>query len=357
MKRKLLSAVLATVMVASLVGCGGGGASAPATSEPAAEEPAADAGDAAEAEAPAEAPAAEAGETKDLSELKLAFIVGTMNDEFYQNVAKGITTRCDELGIPAPTVGDQELDGIICTNLVESYVSANYDAIALSCNDKAGIVPAFQNANAAGVQMFTFDCTLDDQYADQYHAFVGTDNYAGGVVAGEYMLEVVPDGTKVGCITYASAQSTQDRQRGFEETIDAAIAGGKDIERIETMDADNDQAKATDIMNNWATKYGDELSYIFVVGDPTGYGALAAIKSAGAATKIIGFDANATALDYIASEDNGQIWVADVAQDPVGIGSGIVDQMAEYFTTGAVTQQTNLISPALVTKDNVDDYR
>ena len=55
MKRKVLSMVLATSMLAAaLVGCGGGEAAPAATSEPAAEAPAA------EEEAPAaEAPAAE----------------------------------------------------------------------------------------------------------------------------------------------------------------------------------------------------------------------------------------------------------------------------------------------------------
>lgn len=79
-----------------------------------------------EAETPeADAPAAdaEAGETKDLSELKLAFIVGTENDAFYQSVEAGIVAKCEELGIPNPTLADQRLDGSICTDLINNYVA------------------------------------------------------------------------------------------------------------------------------------------------------------------------------------------------------------------------------------------
>ena len=36
---------------------------------------------------------------------------------------------------------------------------------------------------------------------------------------------------------------------------------------------------------------------------------------------------------YIADPEVGKIWEAEVAQDPVGIGAGIVDKIAEYFTT------------------------
>ncbi|MCD7820002.1 MAG: substrate-binding domain-containing protein [Lachnospiraceae bacterium] len=298
----------------------------------------------------------QAEESVDITELKLAFIVGTMNDAFYQSVAEGIEAQCEEYGITDITVSDQQLDGSICTDLINTYVAGEYDAVALSCNDPAGTVPAIEQAINAGTQIFTFDCTLDDEYIDDYISFVGTDNYTGGVLAAEYILENAPEGSTVGCITYASAQSTQDRQAGFEETIQAAIDEGRDLTLIESQDADNDQAKAADIMQNLVTQYGDELSYIFVVGDPTGYGALSSIQAAGASTKIVGFDAGETALEYIADETVGQIWVAEVAQDPVGIGSGIVDQIVEYYTNGEVETQKNLLSPSVVTAENVADY-
>lgn len=350
MKQKLVAAALVAAMAVSLVACGGSSSESASTetSEAASEET---------SEAATEEAATEAsgGETKALSDLKLAFIVGTENDEFYLSVERGITAKCEELGIPTPTLADQELDGSKCTDLINNYVAAEYDAIAFSANDPAGTIPAMEDAIANGVEIFTFDCTVDDQYLDEYIAFVGSNNYAGGETAGEYVADVAPEGSTVGCITYASAQSTQDRQSGFESKIKELRP---DLTLIESQDADNDQSKATDIMTNLITQYGDDLSYIFVVGDPTGYGALAAIQSAGANTKIVGFDANATALDYIADPTVGQIWVAEVAQDPEGIGSGIVEKIAEYYTNGAISgDQKDLIACNLITAENVDDYR
>lgn len=361
MKKKVLSVLMATIMVASLTACGSTTAKTQETSATETTEAAPAATETTEA-APAatettEAASATAGQVKALADLKLAFIVGTENDAFYQSVEAGIKAECEKLGIPSPTLADQQLDGSICTDLINNYVAAGYDAVALSANDPAGTVPALQAANAEGVKVFTFDCTLDDEYLDQYISFVGSNNKAGGVTAGEYIAEHAPEGSTVGCITYASAQSTKDRQAGFEETIQAAIDGGKNLTLIESMDADNDQAKAADIMQNWVTQYGDKLSYIFVVGDPTGYGALSAIQSSGASTKIVGFDAGKTACEYIADPEVGKIWEAEVAQDPVGIGSGIVDKMAEYFQTGAVAgDQKDLIECKLVTAENVADY-
>lgn len=347
MKRRLLALTMATAMVMSLAGCGNSGAASTAPTGSAASTPSTDTASSSAASA--------AG--KDISSLKLAFIVGTENDAFYQTVEKGIKDECGKLGIKNITFGDQQLTATKATDLINTYVAGKYDAIALSCNDKAGVVPAFKDANAAGVPMFTFDCTLDSKYADQYQAFVGTNNKAGGEVAGKYVLSKVKDGDVVACITYASAQSCIDRQAGFEETINAAIKGGKKITLAPSQDANDDQSKAADIMQDLLTKYGSKLSYVFVVGDPTGYGALSSIQSMGASTKLVGFDAGETACKYIADTNKvGKIWLADVAQDPHGIGAGIVDKMVEYFKTGKVAVKDNELTPTLVTADNVSKY-
>ena len=131
MKRKLVATTLVAMMVASLAGCGSSSDSSSSS------------------ESTASSTKAASGETKDASELKLAFIVGTENDAFYQSVEDGISARCDELGIPKPTLADQQLDGSVCTDLINNYVAAGYDAVALSCNDPAGTVPAIEQAIAS----------------------------------------------------------------------------------------------------------------------------------------------------------------------------------------------------------------
>lgn len=344
MKKRLLALTTAVVMTMSLVGCGSSNTTSIEESSSA-------------KDSSSKAVSSDNSDA-DLSSLKLAFIVGTENDAFYQTVESGIEDQCNSYGIQDITFGDQELDASKCTDLINTYVAGGYDGIALSCNDKAGVVPAFESANAEGVPMFTFDCTLDGQYSDQYLAFVGTNNYAGGQVAGQYILDNVKDDDIVVCITYASAQSTIDRQAGFEDTIQAAIDNGSaKITLAQSQDANNDQSKAADIMQDLITKYGEKLTYVFVVGDPTGFGALSSIQSMGATTKIVGFDASETACNYIADKDNtGKIWVADVAQDPHGIGAGIVDKMVEYYKTGEVAEKNNELSPTLVTADNVSEY-
>ena len=96
MKKKVLAALLATMMVASLTACGSKGET---TTDAAADTTTEGTTDAAAEDTAAEDTAA-AGETKDLADLKLAFIVGTENDAFYQSVEEGIKAECEKLGIP-----------------------------------------------------------------------------------------------------------------------------------------------------------------------------------------------------------------------------------------------------------------
>ena len=299
--------------------------------------------------------------------------VGMTKDELDNNL--GVIAKSGSLNFKKENERQEDIDiigqfgvGFYSAFMVSddvTVVSRAYGSDEAWCWHSTGaegytIEPCEKDSNGTVITLHIKDNSEEDnydEYLDQYVAFVGSNNYAGGVTAGEYIAEHAPEGSTVGCITYASAQSTRDRQAGFEETIQAAIDGGKDLTLIESQDADNDQSKASDIMQNLITQYGEDLSYIFVVGDPTGYGALASIQSAGATTKIVGFDAGQTACEYIADPEVGQIWEAEVAQNPVGIGSGIVDKIAEYFETGAVAgEQKDLIECELVTAENVADY-
>ena len=112
-----------------------------------------------------------------------------------------------------------------------------------------------------------------------------------------------------------------------------------------------DAGTAEQLMQDALTSY-PEMAVIFTVGDPACIGALAAIKAAGASTKMIGFDANPEAHEAILDEENGQIWVGDVAQDPYQIGYKISEQMVKYLTEGTVDSDTILIAPYLVDASN-----
>ncbi|MBR1821850.1 MAG: substrate-binding domain-containing protein [Clostridia bacterium] len=291
-------------------------------------------------------------EAKDVSDLKLGFILGSREHAFYLKIEEGINAAAADLGFTA-VVDESDLQGAIATQVIETMVVDGMDAISLACNEPAACTTAIEEADKAGVPMFTFDCTSSE--TDVIKCYVGTDNYQGGVVGGEATIAWLDelgltDGATVGIIGYPEPQSCIDRENGWMEVMEA----NKDAYNLNIVNIGNYEGqadKAQQLMEDALTSYPD-MAVIFTVGDPACIGALAAIKGQGASTKMIGFDANPEAHVAILDEEDGQIWVGDVAQDPYQIGYQIAEQMVKYLTTGEVDNETIRIAPYLVDASN-----
>ncbi len=289
--------------------------------------------------------------TKAVSDLKLGFILGSREHAFYLAIEDGINAAAKDLGFTA-VVLESELSGAVATERIESLVVDGMDAISLACNEPAGVVGAIETADKEGVSMFTFDCTADSA---AIKCFVGTDNYQGGVVGGEATIAQLDalglkEGATVGIIGYPEPQSCIDREAGWMSVMEAK----KDEYKLNIVNIGNYEGqadKAQNLMSDALVTY-PEMAVIFTVGDPACVGALAAIKSAGASTKMIGFDANPEAHEAILDAENGKIWVGDVAQDPYQIGYQISQQMVKFLTEGKVDSDKILIAPYLVDASN-----
>ena len=323
--KKLFAILLTLVMVFALVSCGnkGGGESTPT----------------------------EGGET-DAETLKLGFVLGSREHAFYCSIEEGINAAAKDLGFEA-VVLESDLKGDIASQRIEDLVVDKCDAISLACNEPAGCTNAIVAADAEGVPMFTFDCTTD--LTDVVKCFVGTDNFQGGVVGGEATIKALEDagmtdGATIGIIGYPEPQSCIDREAGWMSVVEEYKEKyNLTIVNIGNYKGDADTAQA--LMDGALVEYPD-MAVIFTVGDPACIGALAAIKNAGATTKMIGFDANPEAHEAILDAENGKIWFADVAQDPYQIGYQIAEQMVKFLNEGKVDNSTILISPYLVDASN-----
>lgn len=319
--KKLLALALCLMMVFALAACG----------QP--EDPAGGNGDAGE-------------------QLKLGFILGSREHAFYCTIEEGIMAAAADMGFE-PVVLESELSGAVASERIETLVVDGCDAISLACNEPAGVTQAIETAVTEGVPMFTFDCTTE--LTDVVTCFVGTDNYQGGVVGGEATIKKLEeleltDGATIGIIGYPEPQSCIDRENGWLSVVEK-YEEEYNLTIVNIGNYEGQADKAQNLMADALISYPD-MAVIFTVGDPACIGALAAIKQAGAATTMIGFDANPEAHEAILDEENGKIWFADVAQDPYQIGYQIAQQMVKYLTDGTVDQPTILISPYLVDASN-----
>lgn len=329
MKKKILAALLCSVLAVSvLAGCQPKADKSQQTGQ--------------EKEETTEQAKEGTGGTK-TEDMKFGFVVGSFEHTFYQLIGKGIEDECKAKGIKDFSVLDASLDPVIATQKVETLTADGCNAIALACNDAAGVKPAIENAAADGVAMFTFDCTSE---SDKINCFVGTDNYKGGELGGQELIRLTKDGDTVAIIGYPTASSCLDRENGALDTLKSA-----DRKVLSGYDYKGDANEAQKIMENILTT-NPEVKAVFCVGDPAATGALASIKAAGSNCMIIGFDGNPEAKQAILDPENGKYWVSEISQNPQKIGSTIVDEMIGFMTTGKVTDKQIFIDPYIITAEN-----
>ena len=275
--------------------------------------------------------------------LKCGFIVGSFEHVFYNLIADGIKAEAEAVGMEA-TVLDAELDAQIATDKIMNLSADGNVAIALACNDAAGVKPGIENADAEGVAMFTFDCTCE---SDAIKCFVGTDNFEGGRLGGQELVRLTEDGDTVAIIGYPTASSCLDRENGALEVL-----GEADRNVLTGYNYEGDANKAAEIMENILTSNPD-VAAVFCVGDPAASGALASIKANASDCKIIGFDGNPEAKEAILDEETGKWWVSEISQNPIQIGTQIVDEMYQFLTEGTVTEQNIYIAPYIITAETL----
>lgn len=279
---------------------------------------------------------------------KAGFIVGSKEHVFYNLIEDGINATANELGIEA-IVYDGKLDANVQSDHIQNLVSLGVDAIALATVDAAGVGPAIKSATDAGIPVFTFDSGLTGTYEDLIVSHVGTDNVEGGRLGAKETLRLAPKGSKVAMIGMPGSSSVLDRQKGFEEVINAQ----DNVEYAFFGNYEGDANIAASLVQDWLTTSPD-LAVIFAAGDPAATGALSSIKSAGANTLVIGFDGNPEAITAIKDKlGDGVWWVSEISQNPLLIGKTITEQVYKYLTTQTVDSKHIPIAPYIITEEYI----
>ena len=204
---------------------------------------------------------------------------------------------------------------------VEDFIVKGVDVIVLSPVDSKGVKAVIEKAQKAGIKVITVDVPATGVDVTSY---IGTDNYAGGVKAGELMAKELGDKGKVAIIDYPTVQSVVNRIDGFKK----AIAEHKDIE-IVAQQTGITRAEALAAAQNMLQANPD-IQGIFGFGDDAALAAAVAVKSAGleAQVKVIGFDGMEEARNAV---DTNPVMVGVIQQFPGEMGKKAVDTAIEVI--------------------------
>ena len=353
MKKKIISLLMASLMVASLVGCGNSTSEpaatteAPAATEETAEEPAAD--DAAATEE-AEAPAA----SGDL--IKVGIINNDPNESGYRtaNDKDMKETFTEENGYEASFAYSLKNDEQITA--AQKFIQDGVDYLLLSAADTAGWDSVLKDAQDAGIRVILFDRTID---ADEslYEASIVSDMAKEGETAANWLKDQALSEYNIIHIQGVMGSAAQKGRSGALD--DMAKAEGWNIVTQQT--AEWNAEKAQQIVQS-VIDAGTSFNVIYAENDDMAKGAVAALDKAnishgvGKDIIVMGYDCNAWALEELLAQN----WNYDGQCNPFQ-ASYISDIITKLQNGETIDEKTIIMDEkgfdaTTITQDDVDKY-
>jgi len=285
----------------------------------------------------------------------IGFSVLTLENPFFSIIADSLTDEAARHGYEVVVNDAQRSPGRQAKH-IDNYIAQKMTAIVINPTDRVSIGPAIKRANEAGIPVFTNDlqCVAD---GISIAGHIGTDNFQGGRLAGEAMIESLRSGGKVLILDYRPANSCVLRVDGFREVIDAHnanVTAGQTtgmIEIVAELDGGGIQSEGYKATAD-ALQAHPDLAGIFAINDPSALGAWTALEEAGKTDQvvIVGFDGQ---LDGKKAIREGKIY-ADPIQFPDKMGVVTAQNILKYLN-GEEFERTELIPTKLYKKIDAEN--
>jgi len=259
-----------------------------------------------------------AGGQQDDGEVKVGVLLSTLDNPFFVDMKVGAEKEAAGLGYKL-IVLDSQNDPAKELGNMEDLITQGVDAILINPTDSDAVGNAIKMANKAGIPVITLDRGAS---AGDVATHIASDNVAGGLMAGEYVIELLGGaGNVVELEGIAGTSAARDRGKGFNDAL-----AGTSIKVVAKQVADFDRTKGLNVMENILQAQSD-INAVFAHNDEMALGALKAIEGSGREIYVIGFDAND---DAVKSVSEGKM-AATVAQQPALIGSMGVEAVSKVL--------------------------
>ncbi|HYE30038.1 MAG TPA: substrate-binding domain-containing protein [Methylomirabilota bacterium] len=296
-------------------------------------------------------PASQSEAAKTNSKGVIGLSVLTLSNPFFKTIGDSMAAAAAKEGYEVVVVSG-DFDVARQQNQVKDFIVRKVAAIVLTPCDSVAIGPAIQEANDAGIPVFTADIACLAK-GPKVVTHIATDNFGGGVQAGLGMIQALaPAGGKVAVIHHKVVESCILRVNGFTQAItnhNQMSPSGK-IDIVAELPGggakDGGFRAAEDLLQAHS-----DLRGIFAINDPSALGARAALEKAGKADHIvlIGFDGSPEGKAAVKA---GKLHASPV-QFPERIGSETFNAILKHFAGEKLPPET-LIPTALYKKADAD---
>ncbi len=224
----------------------------------------------------------------------IALVVKTLNNPFFIDMQAGAEAETKRLGVNLLVqAAEREIDVERQMQIVENLIERHVDALCIAPSGSREIVPVIVKANRAGIPVLIIDTRADEKAlaaaGGRIAAFIGSDNYDGGRIAGAFVAERLGGSGAVAVLEGIPGHETGDaRLRGFRE----AIAAAPGIHIVASQPANWERDQGFNVCQNILQAHPD-VKALFACSDLMALGAVEAIAAAHRTGQIlvVGFDA------------------------------------------------------------------
>lgn len=268
----------------------------------------------------------------------IALFMADLGNPYFHVLRDAVENRGEELGYEV-LVYDGQNDPSNQPSQIEDAIQKGVSAIIINPADESSTSNALTEAIDQGIPVVTVDRAVD---VDGILSYIVTDNTNGGVMAGEWLAEYLPEGGKVVHIEGVMGTAPQrERGGGFLSVIDPDQNPDSKFEIIDTVVGDFSMAPAEAAMSDLLAKH-DDIDVVFAQNDIMAVGAVRAIETAGRLDDgivVIGFDGAQEAYDLI---DEGKMH-ATAVQDFEFQGTEAVNIVDAYLKDGTEPEPEILV--------------
>ena len=285
------------------------------------------------------------------SEKKYTFGVSLFyrSDEFYVDIENMMKIAAEEAGVEL-IIQDANADASAQMRQFEDFIQMGVDAILFSPCDPVACASAVEAANAAGIPVFTYDGTVEDNsgiasgmYSDFY-----ADGYAAGTWAKEYIEKNLDGKANVAILDFpASPIVCGLRSDGFQDAVEEL----EGVNIVARQDGKATRTGGMEVMENILTANGNNVDLVFAINYESGAGAASAIESAGADGKVVCVAWGQEALQKI--EDNDPYVKALLLGDPRDQAE--IVNVAKAYLDGEEVEKETYYSYYMVTNENLKE--
>lgn len=281
---------------------------------------------------------------------RIALVLKTANNPFFIDMQKGAEDAAKKLGVNLIVqAAEREVDVEKQMQIIENLIQTKVAALCVTPSGSREIVPAIEKANRAGIPVVIVDTRVDPKAMSESSAkiasFIGSDNYEGGKLAGEFIAKKLGGKGKVAVLEGIPGHETGDsRLKGFREALKAT----PEIEIVASQTANWERDQGFNVFQNILQSHPD-VQAVFACSDLMALGAveaIAAAKKTGQIT-VVGFDASDEARKAVMTGTMD----ATVAQSPADMGALAVEN-AYHLIKGEPVKDELVVPIKLIKKEN-----